>query len=602
MCLAFPFLRFYWVGSDIQTNGDFMKKKGIRYSVFYRSILIFSLIMFLLYVIGVFLLGKSRQMMIEQYRASIDQQISLYFSSLQDDVNRIIKIHELLVADDDMKYLSNKNIHEINFNTVQAINRIMRDLMNIKTGNEYIKSIRVNYVDLDRRLTSDTINYNVLADEDILLGKGIYSGSLCYYEEELYIVTIPFLSSNGNVPFYIDTQLDKTNIMNRTNHFNVVDSAVSCIYFEDFEVLLYSDDKAKEYFETVNSSQPMQRHKIDGEYYWAATYYSEELHLRYMQFIPEKDAFSGVQEVGKWYFAFSLLLAGIACIYAYFSYVEIKKPFNLLFDAFRTVEDGDFDTRIDTNKFKRNEFGLMCSEFNNMILHIKMLINDVYLQKILIQKAEMRQLQAQINPHFLYNSFYILKRRIQKGKYDQASDFADMLGQYFNYLNLNYNDYTTLGEEIRQAQIYAHIQGIRFDSRIDILFEDAPPGFKNLQVPRLILQPILENSFKYGLEEIEFDGLLKVSFEEDHEYAYIFVEGNAKTFEKNENLLDELQDYFDKTDHTQEISGLLNIHKRLQLFSGNPESGLIFSQSEYSGLKVCIKIGKGVKDEAADSG
>lgn len=570
--------------------------------MFYRSILIFASIMLLFYMVGIFLLGKSRQMMIRQYTNSIEQQISLYFTSLQTDVDRIIHIHELLAADADMQYLSNKNIDEIDYDIVQAINRILRDLMNIKTGNEYIKSIRINYLDLNRRLASDTINYSILTDEDILLGKGIHSESLCFYEGEMYVVTTPFLSAGAEVPFYIDTQLDKTNIMNRTNHFNVADSAVSCIYFENFDLLLYSDPTAKEYFETVNSSEPMQRHKINGAYYWVASYYSQALHLKYVQFIPEKDAFSSVQEVGQWYFFFSLLLAGIACIYTYFSYVEIKKPFDLLFKAFRTVEDGDFDTRIDTNKFKRNEFGLVCIEFNNMILHIKMLINDVYLQKILIQKAEMRQLQAQINPHFLYNSFYILKGRIQKGRYEQASAFADMLGQYFNYLNLNYNDFTTLSEEINQAQIYAQIQGIRFDSRIDIVFDTPPQSFSSLRVPRLILQPILENAFKYGLEDIEFEGMLKVSFSEDSKYAYVFVEDNANTFEKNENLLNELQVYFDNTQNIQEISGLLNIHKRLQLFTGSVESGLSFSKSKYSGLRVCVKIEKGAQDEAVNCG
>lgn len=62
------------------------------------------------------------------------------------------------------------------------------------------------------------------------------------------------------------------------------------------------------------------------------------------------------------------------------------------------------------------------------------LIEDVYEQKVLIQKAELYQLQAQINPHFLYNSFFILKSRIAAKKYEDASHFADMLGTYFKFI------------------------------------------------------------------------------------------------------------------------------------------------------------------------
>ena len=114
----------------------------------------------------------------------------------------------------------------------------------------------------------------------------------------------------------------------------------------------------------------------------------------------------------------------------------------------------------------QDEFGQLYDGFNRMKERIGKLIDEVYVQTSLAQRAQLKQLQAQINPHFLYNSFFILSRRIKRGDYDNAVEIAEHLGDYFRFLTRNESDYIPLRREVEHAQSYAAVQAARFVDRI----------------------------------------------------------------------------------------------------------------------------------------
>lgn len=569
-------------------------KTKLRKSLFFRVMAVFVLAVVLLWALGIFLFEKSRDVMVEQYVDSIQKQVSIYLSDLEEDFQRISRVQEILAADEDLLFLKNKNISNIDFDIVQAINRVIRQLLNAKAGNEYIQEVRVHFLDMGRQLSSGLITYGELDRFRLILEEGSRDGAMRYSDGELYLTTLPYFTASdlNSVSFVVETQLDQKRIVENIRNFNMVDGAVSGIYFDKFDYSLQSGDSFRALYAQTEPGVSTQRLRIQGEPYLAVGYRSEPLHLSYVQFIPERLAFKTINEFRSWYVVFSLLVLLIVIVGTVFSNYEIRKPVDSLVDALHKVEAGDFGVQLDREGRYRNEFAVIFEAFNNMVNRICTLINDVYVQKILIQRAELRQMQAQINPHFLYNSFYILKKRINNGEYEEAKSFTDMLGAYFSFLNKNYRDCTTLSEEVRMAQIYAKIQGIRFRDRIQILFEELPAELEKVTVPQLILQPILENAFKYGLEEIEFDGLLRVSFDSDAEFITVTVEDNAETFSKNDDTLKKLQDFIGQSDQITEVSGLFNIHRRLQLFTGYPGTGLSFSRSGYGGLKVTMRISR----------
>ena len=196
----------------------------------------------------------------------------------------------------------------------------------------------------------------------------------------------------------------------------------------------------------------------------------------------------------------------------------------------------------------------------------------------------MKQLQAQINPHFLYNSFFILSRRIHKEDIEGAEALSNHLGNYFKYLSRDQSDDISLSDEVAHARSYAAIQGERFVARMRIEFGTLPDAWGTYRVPRLIIQPLLENAFKYGLENKSENGLLRISFSVCNSGLHITVEDNGE----NKVDLAALQQSLDEV-NPDIISGMSNIHRRLQIYF-HGQGGLSIARSELGGMAVTILL------------
>ncbi|GJM75129.1 hypothetical protein HMSSN036_73450 [Paenibacillus macerans] len=102
------------------------------------------------------------------------------------------------------------------------------------------------------------------------------------------------------------------------------------------------------------------------------------------------------------------------------------------------------------------------------------------------QRAELKQLQSQINPHFLYNSFFILNTMAKTGDTERIEQFTTLLGEYFEFVTRNASDLVALEQEIHHARMYAEIQELRFSRRIQVRFDTLPDELRSIPVPRLI--------------------------------------------------------------------------------------------------------------------
>ena len=275
--------------------------------------------------------------------------------------------------------------------------------------------------------------------------------------------------------------------------------------------------------------------------------------------------------------------------YAFYANNLVHRPMRELVCAFQRIESGNWKEHIAHRR--KDEFSYIYDEFNEMQDHMAEMIEQVCIQTNLAQRAQMKQLQAQIAPHFLFNSFFALSRKIKRGDYEAAEAMAKYMGTFFEYVTRNEADYVTLDREVFHAKSYADIQGIRFANRIQIQFEALPENFLRIIVPRLILQPLLENSFEHGLKNKEKDGKLWIHFEETEEDFLIYVEDNgditdAKLSEITEGL---------RTERKGEITSFFNIHRRIA-YKCRGRGGLRVCRSALGGLCVTACIHK----EAAD--
>jgi two-component system, sensor histidine kinase YesM len=179
---------------------------------------------------------------------------------------------------------------------------------------------------------------------------------------------------------------------------------------------------------------------------------------------------------------------------------SITCPIENLANEMKKIEDVNFYTDMKTiiNYKKHDEIGVLYNEFYTMIDKINTLINDNYKKQLIIKDAQFRTLQAQINPHFLYNTLESINWIAKMNKQDEISRMVKSLGNLFR-ISISRKVVLTIEEQVNLLNDYITIQKIRYEDRLDVSV-NVEESVKNFGMPKLILQPIVENSIKYGLE------------------------------------------------------------------------------------------------------
>ena len=301
---------------------------------------------------------------------------------------------------------------------------------------------------------------------------------------------------------------------------------------------------------------------------------------------PKESLSAGTKIYQSLHLYFFLLMCMTCCFFTWGSYSLIHKPIRALTKAFQGINRQDYSVRL--MEKKNSDFTNLYKEFNHMAQELGTLIEKDYKQQLLLNKAELKQLQAQINPHFLYNAFFLLRRMIQDEMFTEARKMADTLGLYFQYITRNSQDQMPLHQEYRHAMLYCEIQQLRFEGRIQVQTVPLPEAYAPLPVPKLIIQPILENAFNYGLHDKVDDGILRVSMEETSEHLVIVIEDNGEDL--TDIQLEEIRSNLSnvsKSSALHEMTGILNIQRRLIIYTDN-KGYLKASRSSLGGL--CIRL------------
>lgn len=237
--------------------------------------------------------------------------------------------------------------------------------------------------------------------------------------------------------------------------------------------------------------------------------------------------------------------------------------------------------RIDHRR--SDEFCDVYQCFNDTAEKLDEYVNHVLKQELLLQRAEILQLQAQINPHFLYNSYFMLRTMVKRRDWQNAEKFLGYMGEYFRYITRNAEQLVPLEIEAQHARVYSEIQQMRFGNRIRVDFGEIPEKLRQIPTPRLILQPVLENAFEHGMRDTIENGLIRVRFFAEGEGCAITVEDNGESL--SEQALNRLIESMDEV--VGEGTALRNICHRLQLRAAD---GLGFEllRSPLGGL--CVRM------------
>ncbi|HIS75224.1 MAG TPA: histidine kinase [Candidatus Merdivicinus excrementipullorum] len=573
-------------------------KPSWRESVYIKLLSIFLMIMTPLLFLYASTYTWSSRIISREISGSIQSQLSYYITQLDQNFQQILSLGTDLLQDDDLIMLSFLTEWQGNYDRSQAILRLGKRLTAIKNSSPYIQDVRAHIPELDWAIHADghlAGNYTGLDPDAMreLAGRSpSLSSFLSVYQNELVMVIPSNEKRTDGMPYFlVEICFSMQQIFDSFLESSSHPDAPTCMEFEKDGQLYLNEAASMDQFsgETLGSilQSQMTADSPDSDEFLVCVKSSQVSGLRIMQMVPGSEVFGSLSIMRILNLCFQFFLVATVAIFLYASYHLIKKPLTGLTDAFREIEKGNFEVEIKAPM--KNEFGYLYSNFNQMARSLQNLIDKVYSQQILIQRAELKQLQSQINPHFLFNSYFLLHRLIKSRNFERAVEISKNMGTYFQFITRNASDTVSLLREYEHAEIYADIQSLRFEGRIAVEVEPLPLCCQSIMVPRLIIQPIIENAFAHSLENKQEGGLLRVGVRHQPGDLIIAVEDNGD--HTTDQLIQNLQRQIAAGSARRETTALINIHLRLKLMFG-PESGLTVQRSSLGGLKVEIHIAK----------
>lgn len=280
-----------------------------------------------------------------------------------------------------------------------------------------------------------------------------------------------------------------------------------------------------------------------------------------------------------------ILLSGIV---SYFLSLQITKPIRGLIEKMRMVEQGGLQERM--NYSGAPEMDVLSRVYNQMLESINRLINEVYESKITEKNAKIAALQSQINPHFLYNTLNVMKSISRIRQVEEVAEISESLADLFKYNTKNPDKLVHLIEEVTHIMNYMNIQKHRFLDRYDIEIH-LPRNLEKVLIPKLIIQPLIENCINHGLKNISYKGKIKLEITEKMKDLIIRVSDNG------EGMTDQrLKEVRSKLDSERIIDiegdsglGLINTHVRVKMMYGK-EYGLNIGPADKGGTFVTITM------------
>jgi len=297
-------------------------------------------------------------------------------------------------------------------------------------------------------------------------------------------------------------------------------------------------------------------------------------------------ALSVVLNIIERFITVTLILVLITVIIVYFISNNMSRPLINLKKALSEVSAGNLMVRVDVNS--KDEIGDVGSSFNNMIVEIRNLISKVHEEHLMREKARLEALQAQINPHFLFNTLNTIKWASIMSKADNIARLIGALGKLLEVSVNRGSEFITVSEETECLKSYILIQRARYNDKFKINYS-IDPDTLCYKVPKLILQPLVENSILHGFEDKEGLGIVDVRIEKSQTLLLICVADNGVGIpqEKIETLLLETENNKEKGRFSG--IGLRNVDERIKLYYGD-DYGIEIKSVVESGTTVIVTL------------
>ncbi|MPQ42725.1 cache domain-containing sensor histidine kinase [Clostridium tarantellae] len=395
------------------------------------------------------------------------------------------------------------------------------------------------------------------------------------------------IKSNGNIAGYVFMAIKKeafassfylTNIGSQSDILLVDNNNKVIISKENFitDENLFKYKSLKEFLKEKSYSNSKAEIKIEGEKYLVNYQKLKNLDWYIVMLTNHNYINSEIKLMRKDIVIIALIFTILVGIISYFLYFSIKEPLYNLLNSVEKVSKGELNTEV-KDEYK-DEIGLLSRNFNFMVQRVSALLKETKTQQVEKRDLEIRMLQAQINPHFLFNTLNSLKWTALMNQDYVVGDGLTSLAELLRNTIVDKNELVSIKSEIENIKNYIVIQKLRYGDSFNINYE-VEEELLNKKVIKFILQPIVENSILHGFEEDKSGQVINIFVKRKNNNILISIKDNGKGFCCN------------KEEKSNKLSGIgwNNVNERIKLTFGE-EYGCVIESQLNVGTKVEIII------------
>lgn len=411
------------------------------------------------------------------------------------------------------------------------------------------------------------------------------------YESSNYVSLIRSIvdEDTGSVIGVLKININENNISSlytngsdkKTNYYLVVNK-VGKVISSDKKEYLFKDVSTSKFFQGIRNYQSTSKmFDINGNRYLVASNKFDQQNWFVIRFIPYQEVIGLAEKVNREIYVIGIIAILLEIVVLMMMARSISQPIISLTTSMTEVGAGNLDLNT---KIKRNdEVGSLARTFNQMLKQISGLMDQIYKEQKAKRELELIALQAQIKPHFLYNTLESICSLIQIGVMDEAFIMVKALSMFYRGVLSKGNNVISIREEMEDVKHYLRIQQIRYREKFDCKIE-IESQILDKKIVKLSIQPILENAIYHGVRNKRGKGTIQILGNERKGTIEISIIDDGMGFP-----VEQIKEIFSKETETRRGFGIRNVDERIKLFFGASYGIYITSEFE-KGTRVDIKL------------
>lgn len=427
----------------------------------------------------------------------------------------------------------------------------------------------------------------------MLFAKGDMIDIACYKDKEsqtcYFSVARSINDEKGNPLAYLMINIDETQIFNMYQSLTAGNRNV--IYVVDGSGTIISSSNRKlngfEFFNMKNldllfGDSPYTFTRMRGENILFTRYFDQDSGFTVLEEIPLSVLIRPIQEVRFITMAIALLAVCGAALYAGRFADKTTRPISQLCEFMLRVEGENLDQECTVRGY--TEINILSNRLNAMLRRMRELMDSIKQKEKQKRKMELGFLQAQINPHFMYNTLFSIKCMVDMEKNEEASRMIASFIQLLHSTLSSPNEFVTIREEFHMLSQYVEIQKFRYADSFQVIFE-CDEAVEDKKIPKLLIQPLLENAIFHGVEFKKEDGMIVITARARGGDVLITVEDNGM------GIAPEVLDKINRGEQMSEKVhvGIVNVKERIQLnFGGN--YGMNIESAQWKGTRIVLSF------------